>query len=148
MSETKKCPKCSKTKPVTEFWKDKHRPDGLNPYCRDCRGPYSRRKLREYRNTEQGKLNVRNSLLQCKFGITLAEYDAMFEAQDGVCAICGKPETRKYGETVTRLCVDHNHATGKVRSLLCTKCNAMVGFADEDTDILLKTSEYLRRHAA
>jgi hypothetical protein len=59
------------------------------------------------------------------YGLTLADYDRMVAAQGGRCALCAK-------KPKTRLCVDHCHATRKVRRLLCRKCNSMLGFADDD----------------
>lgn len=52
-----------------------------------------------------------------QLGVTDTEYAAMLEAQDGGCAICGAPPKTR------RLSVDHNHRTGKVRGLLCFRCN-------------------------
>ena len=52
-----------------------------------------------------------------QLGVTSADYDRMLAAQGGVCAICGSPPKTR------RLHVDHDHATGKVRGLLCHRCN-------------------------
>ena len=146
MSETKKCPKCGETKPRTEFYKNAARSGGISTYCKVCEKTYSRVKIQKYRRSRQGKRSQANTSLKRRVGFTLDEYDVMFMAQGGVCAICGKPEMRKYNGIPTRLCVDHDHETGKVRQLLCIKCNFVVGLIDEDTDILLKASEYLRQH--
>ena len=62
--------------------------------------------------------------------------------QDGKCAICGTAEKR----LSKKLCIDHNHKTDKIRSLLCSKCNTMLGFALEDVDILASGIEYLEKH--
>lgn len=59
----------------------------------------------------------------------------MFAAQEGQCAICGTAKEK--------LVVDHNHATGHVRSLLCHLCNAMIGCARESSDILVRAAAYL-----
>jgi recombination endonuclease VII len=66
--------------------------------------------------------------LKAKYGITLEDYAAMLERQDGQCAICGTADEK--------LVVDHNHTTGRVRSLLCHLCNALIGCAREDVAIL------------
>lgn len=67
--------------------------------------------------------------LKCKYGITLDQYNEMVEAQFGVCMICGKINNRMNYKTgkPERLVVDHNHATNKVRGLLCHRCNLAVG---------------------
>jgi len=62
-----------------------------------------------------------------QFGLTIEDYDAMHEAQGGVCAICKHPETSSRGGKVYRLAVDHDHTTGQVRGLLCFKCNSAMG---------------------
>jgi hypothetical protein len=67
------------------------------------------------------------------------QYSAILEAQDGRCAICGK------FPTIRRLHVDHSHATGKIRGLLCHKCNVGLGHFNDDSDLLLKASEYLKK---
>lgn len=60
--------------------------------------------------------------LKYRYGLTLAEYQALALAQDFACAIClGVCATGR------RLSVDHDHATGKVRGLLCATCNASLG---------------------
>jgi hypothetical protein len=71
------------------------------------------------------------------YGITAQLYDAMVLSQDGRCAICNK-ETK-------RLSVDHNHQTNAVRALLCTKCNALLGQADDNPEVLQRAIEYLLR---
>jgi hypothetical protein len=141
MSDMKRCPKCGDVKALTEFGKNKGLPQGVTVYCRECKREYDKITGRRYRTTESGKRVNANANLKNKYGITLDEYDAMFEAQGGVCAICGGVH-----DDGRRLYVDHDHATGKVRALLCRRCNTVVGFVNEDSDILLRTSEYLRRH--
>ncbi len=78
------------------------------------------------------------------FGLTIEQYDQMSEKQNHVCAICGKTETVKNQHGLLRLSVDHNHTTDKIRGLLCSKCNFLLGHADEDIDILLNAIQYLR----
>ena len=75
--------------------------------------------------------------LKAKYGITLADYNAMYERQGRRCAICG--------EAAGKLVVDHNHQTGKVRELLCHLCNAMIGCAREDLAIIAAAAAYLYR---
>lgn len=58
------------------------------------------------------------------YGITADEYAALLQEQQGVCALCGGPETSIVKGTVKALAVDHHHGSGKVRGLLCGKCNS------------------------
>ena len=74
-------------------------------------------------------VDSRDRKLYYKYGIRLSDYNAMLEKQGGVCAICGKPETKmqarvKGGEKILdSLQVDHDHKTGKIRGLICWLCN-------------------------
>jgi hypothetical protein len=63
-------------------------------------------------------------------GITDAEYQAMREAQGGVCALCGQPEIHRIKGTLLSLAVDHDHVTGQIRGLLCMKCNHALGYLE------------------
>lgn len=81
-----------------------------------------------------------------KFGITTEEYNAMVVAQGNLCAICGRPEKRMMHDKPKRLSVDHCHATGKVRSLLCNQCNSLLGLAEDNVVILNNAIKYLEKH--
>ena len=69
--------------------------------------------------------------------MSLADYEAMSARQNGRCKICKK-------RSKEMLCVDHSHATGRVRGLLCRKCNAMLALGDDDPNRLELGSGYLR----
>lgn len=85
--------------------------------------------------------------LQRSFGIGLDEYLNKFHNQNGVCAICSNPESAiGQGKILRRLAVDHNHITGKIRDLLCFRCNATLGKINEDLDLLDKIKQYLIKH--
>lgn len=74
------------------------------------------------------------------YGITQAEVDALIEAQGNLCAIC-RGERNGAG---TRLHIDHCHDTGRVRGMLCSKCNTAVGLLDNDPDRAELVAKYLR----
>ena len=78
------------------------------------------------------------------YKLTREGYAALYKAQGGVCAICGNPETAKVRGTTKRLAVDHDHATGKVRGLLCTACNTLLGHARDKIETLEAAIVYLR----
>ena len=84
--------------------------------------------------------------LQRTFGISLVDYERMLAEQNGVCAICGCGETVMRGGRVKNLAVDHDHATGVVRSLVCQAHNQMLGFAGDSPELLEAAAAYLRRH--
>lgn len=79
------------------------------------------------------------------YGVTPEQYDALYEAQGGCCAICGRPENAKQNGRPVRLSVDHDHDSGIVRGLLCRRCNSAVGTL-ENTPFVEAISDYLARH--
>ncbi len=85
-----------------------------------------------------------NLNLRTKYGLTREQYDQMVIDQGGVCAICeGPPCGMQRGGPRTRLEVDHDHVTGKVRGLLCHPCNLMLGHARDRVDTLQRATVYL-----
>ena len=88
----------------------------------------------------------RDGYLKNRYGITLDHFNALNEAQEGLCAICLKEESainRHTGEP-RRLAVDHCHSTGKIRGLLCTGCNTALGGFKDDVELLQKAIHYLK----
>lgn len=71
-----------------------------------------------------------------RFGLPRGMYSKMFEAQEGRCAICGDKSKKLLG-------VDHNHTNNTIRSLLCHRCNVLLGLARENPEILTTAIEYL-----
>lgn len=82
-----------------------------------------------------------------KFGITMEIYKEMFDAQNGVCKICSQSEIRTYQGEPMMLCIDHDHKTNKVRSLLCSRCNTSIGKMEESVELLEKAIQYLKDHS-
>lgn len=80
----------------------------------------------------------RRSHLKRKYGITPEPYDALLAEQEGGCAICGRPPRSDIA-----LHVDHEHGTGRIRGLLCFRCNNALGDFDDDHDRLAKAVHYL-----
>lgn len=89
----------------------------------------------------------RHLWMRSKFGMDLSEYQAMFAAQGGVCAVCKNPETNSKGERAW-LCVDHDHSDNTVRGLLCSRCNHMLGHSKDKIETLRAGAAYLEAHAA
>ncbi len=90
---------------------------------------------------------IRDFRLKQDFGITLEEYNMMFDLQKGVCGICGKEEQRvnPWTNRPRNLAVDHNHETGKIRGLLCAACNTGIGLLGDSSEILNKAINYLKQ---
>lgn len=74
-----------------------------------------------------------------RYGLTALDYEELAEHQGGVCAICGRPPHSGY----SRLAVDHDHATGRVRGLLCMQCNWGLGQFGDNPDRLAGAIRYL-----
>lgn len=80
------------------------------------------------------------------YGIDLETYQKMLLEQNGVCAICGKPETSVVNGKIKPLAVDHCHDSTKIRGLLCARCNQAIGLMGEDVSVLSKAIAYLNTH--
>ncbi len=136
---TKKCSVCKTDKPLSEFYKDISHLFNVRGVCKICSCAHGK----EYyvKNKDKSHAHSRKTHLKKAYGITGAQYENMSNAQGGVCAICGKPESVKSRRKHWRLSVDH--VTGKVRGLLCSACNASVGAFNESIDILVSAISYL-----
>lgn len=80
------------------------------------------------------------------YGIDLSVYQKMLLDQNGVCGICGKPETSVVNGKLKPLAVDHCHNSTKIRGLLCARCNQAIGLLNEDQETLRKAIDYLNKH--
>ena len=151
------CRQCGEEKEFESFVKSKSKPNGILNLCKHCnnqntkkyRKTSDRSKEREpdrkrkqaYRFQDKEKYNayMRDYMKEYRpklYGITVEKHSELLLAQNNACAIC--KEVPK-----TTLCIDHNHATGEVRGLLCNQCNkALGGFADS-TERLSNAIEYL-----
>jgi hypothetical protein len=100
---------------------------------------------KKYRSSEKYRKTSVNNHLKRNYGITLDEYDAMLDEQDGKCKICGKTEARKTTGRTQRmpLFVDHCHKTNQVRGLLCSHCNAGLGMFRENEELFVRAISYL-----
>lgn len=83
-----------------------------------------------------------------RYGITVGDVDALKAAQNNRCAVCGIHADEVPHSTFKHnpLVIDHAHATGKVRGLLCPTCNVGIGHFKDDPELLASAADYLRRH--
>lgn len=109
-------------------------------YCVRC--TKQARKQNHKKNAGKGRPQWRSPLQQ-SHGLNREKYAEIFHAQEGLCAICRKPESVKQ----QRLTVDHCHETGKFRGLLCNRCNRGLGFLGDNEDSLSRALAYLRNNA-
>lgn len=170
--EVKFCRRCQTHKPISDFYKiNRDGKQKLRFRCKSCEREYRRvpavikRKRAEYQRYKtdpkciedrkkaaaarhkNGK--TKGYYLKKMCGLTFDEFKKLELAQNYLCAVCGNPETSvdsRLGKAIY-LAVDHCHLTGKVRQLLCGKCNRMIGMANEDASLLRKAAEYLEKHA-
>ena len=128
--------------PDNFYWKEPI----VSAEARSDRAAYMRQYSRKMRaaNPDYNK----NMFLKRQYGIDITQYNAMLEAQDGVCGICNRAENNEISGKVLSLAVDHDHATGAVRALLCSACNTALGLFNDSADLLAKAVEYLARHKA
>jgi len=122
--EQKVCRGCDKPKEKKEFRRISRGKETTQPDCKECRS---------YKEFVRG--------LKRNYNMTPEQYNEMLIAQDNRCKCCGRHKS----EFKRRLHVDHDHTTGQVRSLLCTICNPLVGFAKERVDRLEMAITYLKK---
>ena len=133
--ETKVCTKCQQEKSLDAYGP---RRKGLNTWCRICRAEYNR----EYRKINPGvEKFVRIKYL---YNLSKEQYELLLSSQDNKCAICSTDKPDNNGS----FNVDHDHATGKVRGILCAQCNFMLGHAKDNIKLLQNAIAYLERHKA
>ena len=170
------CKKCKIPKDETEFrlrYLPKQEKSYRTASCKKCERAYdldyyhqiekhtdmykARQERRKKKFRETGhwkdwyKKGGRNRALKRKFGMTENDYKLMLKKQQGVCAICGNPETRIVNRSdndkrLRPLSVDHDHITGTVRELLCDSCNNGIAKFGENIQYLAKAISYLEKH--
>lgn len=130
------CCRCKEDKPLEEFGGYRKAKDGLKSECKSC----EREKQRKWRRNNPVKIarRARKAALKCFYGLTLLAYEERLQEQGGVCKICGgnNPSGKQ-------LSVDHDHKTGEIRGLLCSKCNTGIGLFDDSPERLRATANYL-----
>jgi hypothetical protein len=137
--KTDTCTKCGETKTLEEFTRCKKSKTGYRKTCKDCRRVQQRKWMDE--NSDHFKSLCRKQHLKVRYGITPEDYDVMLQKQKGKCAICDRHGQSPGNKRL--LDVDHCHKTGKIRGLLCNRCNQSMGKVKDDIDLLKKFLAYL-----
>jgi len=159
----KTCTKCDEAKELSEFYKNSRAKDGRRTDCKRCVLEARRRRYEEdgeilrervrsyrerypdriaaYRQSPERKEHVRQygrrRNLELTYGISLDEYNQMFQDQDSRCAVCRSDDPGRYWT------VDHDHLTGVVRGILCWHCNVGLGHFRDDISALVAAADYL-----
>lgn len=116
------CSACARTLPVSKFPPDPRNRTVRLSICYACR---------TIRDREAARVR--------RYGITTAEYDALLASQGGVCAVVGCGSSH-------RLVIDHCHASGIVRGIICDRCNVVLGRVEDTPQLLRGLAEYLSNH--
>jgi len=97
---------------------------------------------------KENRQRYKGYALKKDFGISLEDYNVMFQNQSGLCAICGEKEKTKHQSGHLKdLAVDHNHVTGRIRGLLCWVCNTGIGKLKDSPELLRKAADYIERNS-
>jgi hypothetical protein len=124
------CPDCGAVKLLAEFPTDRSNKLGVHTYCKpfhNARGEVSVAKVGGSRTYH----------LKRRYGITAEQADVMLAQQGGLCAVCRRAPAEH---------VDHDHATGQARQLLCFNCNGGLGQFRDDPRVLREAARYVERH--
>lgn len=106
-------------------------------YCSNCKIETYKTRFKVYVKRYYQEHPRRKEQTIERWGISVEEYNKLFEDQEGCCAICGK----HHSEFKLRLYIDHCHTTNKIRGLLCQQCNVGLG-AFKDSVLNLKQAIY------
>ncbi len=146
-AETQICKICKKELPLTRFTSSWYKRDQIHRYRKECKDCFNKGQRKRHKdNPRSWEKTRRTCYLRWRFGITQEDYNEMFSRQNGVCAICGQPETAMRKGKLIHLAIDHDHKTGTVRELLCSKCNKALGLLDEDEDRCRSMVAYIQKH--
>jgi hypothetical protein len=124
----KACNHCKIVKPLEDYYPNKACKDGRQGKCKACELERKRQVRKE------NPIDHKAKHLKHRYGITMADYERMYEEQEGVCAVC---------QTAEANVVDHNHETGEVRGLLCNPCNRALGYLKDKPINAIRAFHYL-----
>jgi hypothetical protein len=132
-----KCSRCRETKPLHAFPRNRRRPSGYQSACKLC-----------HSETESKRYHANRPIICAarrfrRHGVSADTYQFLLRAQDNTCADCGMSFSKCRGSP----CVDHDAKTGKVRALLCNRCNLRIGMADHSMEILTRDIIYLLKYS-
>lgn len=141
----KPCSRCKGVLPVSEFYPHRRMKSGLQSHCRTCarqwhheRPEYVKKKNMEFKAKNPTYSRDRARIVN--YGVSPEQIDALRLAQSARCAGCMRPLAG------LKECLDHCHATGLVRGLLCNDCNVSLGRLREEPETLRRLASYVERN--
>lgn len=127
------CPDCQDYRALEDFGRNRSEGDGLTWYCKEHHNERGRRnRVRLHGSTRQYHLMRR-------YGVSAVDVDHMIEQQQGLCPVCER-------DLGSKPHVDHDHATGAVRQVLCFTCNGGLGLFADDPARLRSAAAYVETH--
>lgn len=120
-----RCSSCRKYLPLWDFHKDATKSRGIKSICKTCHSSISKEKK-----------------LYSKYGLTVKQFEQKLDDQNGQCACC-EDDLIIEGRENRRPNVDHNHSTGEIRDILCTRCNFAIGYLKDSSIRAFKALKYL-----
>lgn len=131
----KLCIKCGTEQSLDSYSKDIKAKDGKKRYCKSCCNKY----FKNWRNSNLQEIREIDRKNHYRRAYNLPEdiITKLIDNRNGICAIC---------KEISPLVVDHNHKTGKVRDLICSSCNSLLGYSKENLSTLSSAIEYLKYH--
>ena len=136
---SKSCTICEQTKTLSQYYVNKQTKDGRNYRCKECENKV---RMERYNNNPD---RDRWRQLKRRFNLESHEYNELLIKQEGKCAICKQPESSidTRNNICRKLAVDHCHKTGKIRGLLCMRCNLSISMFDKNPELIATTYNYL-----
>jgi hypothetical protein len=145
------CTLCFVPQPRSAFRPDLKKKNGLRSNCKECGRGYARkwqkvtRQHARWKSENPAKWNaVQFRHMLKRYGITVDDYYAILDRQEGRCAICRTDTPKMRKGCRQAFVIDHDHATGQVRGLLCMNCNSGIGNLSDSIERVASALEYLR----
>lgn len=150
-SITKRCTNCNKNKTIKDFYLRNKEKGWLSSWCKNCvkqhvlsfqKTPKQRTRIKKYWHTVKGKKIKQSANRKYLYGINKETFEKLLKESKGCCMICSSKK-KGIGKGKNYLQIDHCHKTKKVRGILCSSCNLLLGQAKDKVDILKKAIVYL-----
>ncbi len=146
------CKVCGEDLPESEYHNSIGWASGKVSACKSCekkrkQASYQRRKEKVLAKAKEyywaNRENTRANSLKRTYGLLWEDYLELYNSQKGLCVICDQPLELFGSDRHATAQVDHCHSTGKIRGLLCTKCNTGLGNFRDSPELLQKAIEYI-----